>query len=64
MEASESLEQSNALIDALGGNAEVARICGIKSQAVSYWRAKGVPRPWGLWLRLKFKKQLKAAGIV
>jgi DNA-binding transcriptional regulator YdaS (Cro superfamily) len=31
------------IIDALGGSTAVADICGVKSQAVSQWRRRGIP---------------------
>lgn len=31
------------IIDALGGTAEVARICRVKQPSVSEWRTKGIP---------------------
>lgn len=32
-------------IDLAGGTAEVARLCGVSSQAVSQWRSKGAIPP-------------------
>lgn len=40
------------LIDALGGTAEVARLCQVKPPSVSEWRAKGIPRARLLYLRV------------
>jgi hypothetical protein len=37
---------ANKIIDALGGTAATARLCGIKSPSVSEWRHNGIPRPW------------------
>jgi len=34
---------ASEIIDRLGGTAEVARICQIKSPSVSEWRSKGIP---------------------
>lgn len=34
---------SNELIDRMGGNAEVRRLCGVTSAAVSQWRRNGIP---------------------
>lgn len=34
------------IIDALGGTAEVARLCEVNSQAVSQWRRNGIPKAW------------------
>lgn len=33
----------SSIIDALGGNAKVAEMCNISSQAVSKWRRDGIP---------------------
>ncbi len=34
---------SNQIIDALGGTAEVARLCDVKQPSVSEWRKNGIP---------------------
>ena len=34
---------ANLIIDALGGTAEVARLCRVKSPSVSEWRHSGIP---------------------
>jgi hypothetical protein len=41
----------DTIIDALGGTAEVARLCDISSQAVSQWRTNGIPRAQMKYLR-------------
>lgn len=33
----------NKIIDALGGTAEVARLCRVKQPSVSAWRHNGIP---------------------
>lgn len=33
----------NVIIDRLGGPAKVARLCRVRSQAVSQWRHDGIP---------------------
>lgn len=43
---------SNTIIDALGGTAEVARLCNVKSPSVSEWRRTGIPEARVLYLRL------------
>lgn len=43
---------SNRIIDALGGTAEVARICNVKQPSVSEWRANGIPQARLMYLRL------------
>lgn len=42
----------DTIIDALGGTAEVARLCDISSQAVSQWRTNGIPRAQMKYLRV------------
>lgn len=37
-------EQTDRLIEALGGNARVGRAVGVTSQAVSKWRRQGLPQ--------------------
>ena len=34
---------ASEIIDALGGTAEVARLCNVRPPSVSEWRAKGIP---------------------
>lgn len=34
---------SGEIIDRMGGNAEVRRLCGVSSAAVSQWRRNGIP---------------------
>jgi hypothetical protein len=43
------------IIDHLGGNAELARKLEVTSQAISYWRRKGIPVVWLHALRAKHK---------
>lgn len=55
---------ANAIIDAIGGTAEVARICEIKPPSVSEWRSSGIPRARLMFLRLakpEVFKQVDAA---
>lgn len=40
------------VIDALGGTNEVARLCEVTPQAVSQWRADGLPKARSQYLRL------------
>ena len=42
---------ANTIIDALGGTGKVATLCGITPGSVSQWRNKGIPLPWGKYLR-------------
>ena len=35
--------EDSKIIDALGGTAEVARLCKIKQPSVSEWRREGIP---------------------
>lgn len=34
---------ANIIIDALGGTAEVAKLCKVKPPSVSEWRRNGIP---------------------
>lgn len=43
---------ANQIIDALGGTAEVARLCNVKSPSVSEWRTNGIPPARLQYLRL------------
>lgn len=43
---------ANTIIDALGGTAEVARICEIKPPSVSEWRSSGIPQARLMFLKL------------
>lgn len=43
---------ANQIIDALGGTAEVARLCHVKSPSVSEWRTNGIPPARLQYLRL------------
>ena len=42
----------SSIIDALGGNAKVAELCKVSSQAVSKWRREGIPMARLMYLRL------------
>lgn len=42
----------SARIDALGGPTAVAKLFGIKPQAVSAWRADGIPKARRMYLQL------------
>lgn len=39
-------------IDALGGTAEVARLCEVSPAAASQWKENGIPKPRLMFLRL------------
>lgn len=55
----------SAVIDALGGSGDVARLCRVSSQAVSYWRRAGIPPARRMYLQVVrpdvFKPQAEAA---
>ncbi len=40
------------LIDALGGTAEVARLCDVRPPSVSEWRIRGIPKARRMYLQL------------
>ena len=52
MRAMNSHTSPDALIDALGGTTEVARLCDVEPQAVSMWRHRGIPKARMMFLRL------------
>jgi len=43
---------ASEIIDRIGGTAETARLCEIRSASVSEWRRKGIPQARLLFLRL------------
>lgn len=47
-----SLMTSSQIIDALGGTAEVARLCEVEMAAVSQWRHNGIPSARLMFLKL------------
>jgi len=44
--------RDSKIIDALGGTAEVARLCKVKQPSVSEWRRAGIPRARRQYLEL------------
>jgi hypothetical protein len=55
---------SNRIIDALGGNRYFVSQYGVSSAAVSAWRTKGLPYPWAMYLKLRYRMRLKKAGVL
>lgn len=51
---------ANEIIDALGGTAEVARLCGVKPPSVTQWRTNGIPQARLMYLKLKFPAAFRA----
>lgn len=43
---------TNTVIDLLGGTNKVAELCEVKPQAVSQWRASGIPPARLMYLKL------------
>lgn len=43
---------ANAIINALGGTSETARLCEIKPPSVAEWRIRGIPKYRVMYLRL------------
>ena len=43
---------ANMIIDALGGTAEVARLCNVRMASVSGWRTDGIPDARLMYLRV------------
>lgn len=48
----DDLHPHTSTIDILGGSAAVARLCQVRSQAVSQWRRRGIPPARLAYLRL------------
>lgn len=48
-------DEATQIIEALGGNSALAEAIGVTPQAISYWRRKGIPRPWLMSLRKTHK---------
>jgi hypothetical protein len=48
------VKDPSKIIDALGGNKQVASECGITEQAVSLWRRNGIPKGYGLYFKNKY----------
>ena len=46
------MNEPDKIIEALGGTAEVGRICGLTMSTVSAWRRNGVPRGWYMYFTL------------
>mgnify|MGYP002536057163 CR=1 FL=1 len=44
-------QPTNKVIDALGGSAEVSRICEVTISAVSQWKSMGMPKARFMFLR-------------
>lgn len=53
---------ANEIIDALGGTAEVARLCGVKPPSVTQWRTNGIPQARLMYLKLKFPSAFRVAS--
>jgi DNA-binding transcriptional regulator YdaS (Cro superfamily) len=46
-----------AMIDLLGGNSKVARMCKVRPQAVIYWKEHGIPHGHLLFLAARIEKE-------
>ena len=46
----------SAMIDLLGGNSKVARMCRVNPSAVIYWRKHGIPHGHLLFLAARLEK--------
>lgn len=51
------------IIDALGGTAEVARICNVRPPSVSEWRVKGIPEARRMYLEV-LRPDVFSGGVV
>lgn len=47
-------------IDAEGGVGKLATSLGVRQSVVSNWKARGLPKPWEIALRLKYASGKKA----
>lgn len=43
---------ASEIIDALGGTAEVARLCNVRPPSVSEWKVKGIPEARRMYLEV------------
>ena len=50
-----SARLSSRVVEELGGTAALASMCGVRPSSVSDWKRTGIPRPWVLYLRERFK---------
>ena len=50
-----SVGLSDRVVTELGGTNALASLCGVRPSSVSDWKRTGVPRPWVLYLRERFK---------
>ena len=55
--------ESNEIIDAIGGTSKVAELCNVTIGAVSQWRTNGIPQARLMFLKLSrpdvFKPEVK-----
>lgn len=40
------MKTDSQIIDSIGGTTATAVLCGLSRQAVSNWRARGIPKAW------------------
>ena len=55
--------QATKVIDALGGTAEVARICQVRMPSVSDWKQKGIPQARMMFLRVVYADLLRGIDL-
>lgn len=48
-------ELSARIVEELGGTSALAAFCRIRPSSVCDWKRVGIPRPWALYLRERFK---------
>lgn len=51
------------VIDALGGTAEVARICKVRMPSVSDWKREGIPCARLMYLEVAFAAELQGIDL-
>jgi hypothetical protein len=53
------MEILRAAIAHEGGQGKLARKLGVKTNVISNWHQRGVPKAWAALLQLKYKRKLK-----
>ncbi|MCP4103102.1 MAG: helix-turn-helix domain-containing protein [Lentisphaerae bacterium] len=56
-----NIKKQSEIIDTLGGTNAVAKLCEVRSQAVSQWRNNGIPKARLMYLKLARPEVFKAA---
>lgn len=54
------IEASIKFIELIG-NKELISTCGFTRQNITGWKQRGIPKPWYLFLKTKYKKEWQIA---